>query len=79
MAPNTHKTSLTSKDGGPPTPEPAHPIGPPTGIFSIPTQYICEQNLKQQLRNIGYDEAREDNYRLKGVQLIDNVRESLQL
>lgn len=31
------------------------------------------------MKSIGCDEAREDTYRLKGVQLIDNVRESLQL
>ncbi|KAH8880265.1 cyclin-like protein [Thozetella sp. PMI_491] len=79
MAPS-QMTPSTSKDGGPPTPdEPTNPLGPPSGIFSIPTQYICAQSVKQQLQSIGYDEAREDNYRLKGVQLIDNVRLSLQL
>lgn len=31
------------------------------------------------LKSIGNDEAREDGYRLKGIQLIDSVRQSLQL
>lgn len=30
-------------------------------------------------RNNGCDPAREDNYRLQGVQLIENVREHLKL
>ncbi|KAK3687443.1 hypothetical protein B0T22DRAFT_439074 [Podospora appendiculata] len=55
------------------------PLGPDSGLSSIPTQYIQEQSLRQMLKNIGYDEAREDNYRLKGVQLIDSVRQSLKL
>ncbi|KAK1755548.1 cyclin-like protein [Echria macrotheca] len=63
----------------PTTTEETVPIGPPVGLSSIPARYIPEQSLRRQLRSIGYDEAREDNYRLKGVQLIDNVREALQL
>ncbi|KAK0721620.1 hypothetical protein B0T26DRAFT_641136 [Lasiosphaeria miniovina] len=55
------------------------PIGPPSGLSSIPTQYISEQSLRQMLKSIAYDEAREDTYRLKGVQLIDSVRGSLHL
>ncbi|KAK0715213.1 C-terminal domain kinase-like protein [Lasiosphaeris hirsuta] len=62
-----------------PIPDDALPIGPQSGLSSIPTQYIEEQSIQQMLRNIGYDEAREDSYRLKGVQLIDSVRQSLQL
>ena len=31
------------------------------------------------LKDNGCDPAREDNYRLQGVQLIDNVRQHLQL
>jgi CTD kinase subunit beta len=55
------------------------PIGPPSGLSSTPTLYISEQNIRHMLKSISYDEAREDNYRLKGIQLIDTVRESLQL
>jgi CTD kinase subunit beta len=31
------------------------------------------------MKHIGYDETREDGYRLKGIQLIDSVRQSLHL
>jgi CTD kinase subunit beta len=31
------------------------------------------------MKQLGYDEAREDGYRMKGIQLIDSVRQSLQL
>ncbi|KAK4448433.1 hypothetical protein QBC34DRAFT_407418 [Podospora aff. communis PSN243] len=55
------------------------PIGPPSGLSSTPTLYISEQNIRHMLKSISYDEAREDNYRLKGIQLIDTVRKSLQL
>jgi len=67
---------------GPANNEPAtdeHPIGPPSGLSSTPTLYVSEQAIRHMLKSISYDEAREDNYRLKGIQLIDNVRESLQL
>ncbi|KAK4188097.1 CTD kinase subunit beta [Podospora australis] len=57
----------------------APPIGPPSGLSSIPTQYIPEQTIQQMLKSIGYDQSRDDGFRTKGVQLIDNVREALQL
>ncbi|KAK4243330.1 hypothetical protein C7999DRAFT_18304 [Corynascus novoguineensis] len=56
-----------------------NPIGPPSGLSAIPSQYNSEQGLRQSMKQIGYDEAREDGYRLKGIQLIDSVRQSLQL
>ncbi|KAK3389809.1 hypothetical protein B0H63DRAFT_556901 [Podospora didyma] len=77
MAPQPSKAP--EKAGNDHASDHAGPIGPPSGLDSIPTQYISEQGLRQMLKNIGYDEAREDTYRLKGVQLIDSVRESLQL
>ncbi|EGO59298.1 hypothetical protein NEUTE1DRAFT_60578 [Neurospora tetrasperma FGSC 2508] len=55
------------------------PIGPSPGLSSNPPRYISEQTLQQMLKSIGYDEAREDAYRLKGVQLIDSVRQSISL
>lgn len=55
------------------------PIGPQSGLSFIPTQYIHEQRVRQMLLNIGNNEAQEDQLRIKGVQLIDNVRQSLQL
>jgi CTD kinase subunit beta len=56
-----------------------HLAGPPSGLSAIHTQYNSEQGLRQSIKHIGYDEAREDGYRLKGIQLIDSVRQSLQL
>ncbi|KAK3339564.1 hypothetical protein B0H65DRAFT_476829 [Neurospora tetraspora] len=55
------------------------PIGPSPGLSSNPPRYISEQTLQQMLKSIGYDEQREDSYRLKGVQLIDSVRQSISL
>ncbi|KAK3935431.1 CTD kinase subunit beta [Diplogelasinospora grovesii] len=77
MAPQLSRGQAATRNA--PAPDDSNPIGPPSGISSIPTLYLSEQLLRQKLRNIGYDEAREDTYRLRGVQLIDNVRETLQL
>lgn len=77
MAPPPVKPPAPATNG--PAPDETAPIGPPSGLSAIPTQYNSEQTLRQMLRNIGYDEAREDGYRLKGIQLIDTVRQSLQL
>lgn len=60
-------------------PNDSNPIGPQSGLSAIPSHYNSEQGLRQSMRQIGYDEAREDGYRLRGVQLIDSVRQSLQL
>ncbi|KAK3311822.1 hypothetical protein B0H66DRAFT_104681, partial [Apodospora peruviana] len=87
MAPNSAREPARASNGNgtganaapAPASDDVLPIGPPSGLSSIPTQYIQEQSLRQMLKNIGYDEAREDTYRLKGVQLIDTVRQSLQL
>ncbi|PKS07347.1 hypothetical protein jhhlp_005949 [Lomentospora prolificans] len=58
---------------------PELPIGPHPGIVTVPEQYIFEQNIRQMQRAAGSDPTREDNYRLQGVQMIDNVRKALQL
>ncbi|KAM7210587.1 hypothetical protein V8F06_014029 [Rhypophila decipiens] len=55
------------------------PIGPQSGLSFIPTQFIHEQRVRQMLLNVGCNETQEDQLRIKGVQLIDNVRQSLQL
>lgn len=55
------------------------PIGPHPGIVSVPAQYVFEQNIRQMQKAAGSDPSREDNYRLQGVQMIDNVRRALQL
>lgn len=77
MAPQSGKLPAPATDG--PVAAESKPIGPPSGLSAIPTQYNSELSLRQMMKSIGYDEAREDGYRLKGIQLIDSVRQSLQL
>lgn len=60
-------------------PAEALPVGPHPGIVSVPAQYVFEQNIQQMQKAAGSDPNREDNYRLQGVQMIDNVRRALQL
>ncbi|KAH7144982.1 hypothetical protein DER46DRAFT_666941 [Fusarium sp. MPI-SDFR-AT-0072] len=54
-------------------------IGPHPGSISSSNQYTSELKLRRMLKDNGCDPARQDNYRLQGVQLIENVREYLQL
>ncbi|GAB0137111.1 hypothetical protein EsDP_00005394 [Epichloe bromicola] len=58
---------------------PAARIGPHPGFISSSNQYSSEIKIRRMLKDTGCDPAREDTYRLQGVQLIDNVREHLQL
>jgi CTD kinase subunit beta len=78
MAPHSGR-AVTTVDA-PPTPsDPSAPKGPNAGNITVGHQYIFEQNVRLMLRENGCDPAREDSYRIQGVQLIDNVREALQL
>lgn len=78
MAPHSGRT--TTGADAPPTPgDPSAPKGPNPGAISIANQYTFEQKVRLMLRENGCDPAREDAYRVQGVQLIDNVREALQL
>lgn len=64
----------------PPPVEEQPPVkGPYPGLVSVACQYTQEQQLRRMQRDKGCDPSREDSYRLQGVQLIDTVRESLQL
>ncbi|OAA58700.1 cyclin [Cordyceps fumosorosea ARSEF 2679] len=54
-------------------------VGPHPGFISSSNQYSSETRIRRMFRHNGCDPAREDNYRLQGVQLIDNVREHLKL
>ncbi len=54
-------------------------VGPHPGFISSSNQYSSEARIRRMFRNNGCDPAREDNYRLQGVQLIENVREHLKL
>lgn len=53
--------------------------GPHPSFIEVAKPYIFQQNVDQFLTAIGMPEAKEDSIRLQGVQLIDNVRKSLQL
>lgn len=84
MAPSepTGNSSGNSNGNGPgPTTNGASAakIGPHPGFISSSNQYSSETKVRRMLKNNGCDPAREDNYRLQGVQLIDNVREHLKL
>ncbi|KAJ6789207.1 hypothetical protein PWT90_06798 [Aphanocladium album] len=54
-------------------------VGPHPGFISSSNQYSSETRIRRMFRSNGCDPAREDNYRLQGVQLIENVREHLKL
>ncbi|GKU06388.1 c-type cyclin [Fusarium langsethiae] len=72
MASNRDASATTNGDGVP-------KIGPHPGFISSSNQYTSELKLRRMLKDNGCDPARQDNYSLKGVQLIDNVRQYLQL
>ena len=80
MAPQSGKSSAPLTRESTTTME-EHPQakGPHPGYVSASNQYTFEQVLRRMLKENGSDPAREDNYRLQGVQLIDTVREHLQL
>lgn len=54
-------------------------IGPHPGIIKSSNQYTPEDRVRRLLVDNGSDPAREDNNRLQGVQLLDGVRQQLQL
>lgn len=54
-------------------------VGPHPGFIFSSNQYSSETKVRRMLKDNGCDPAREDNYRLQGVQLIDNVRKHLHL
>ncbi|RBR26715.1 uncharacterized protein FIESC28_00498 [Fusarium coffeatum] len=73
MATSNNDSSTTANGDGMPK------VGPHPGFISSSNQYTSELRLRRMLKDNGCDPARQDNYRLQGVQLIDNVRKSLQL
>ncbi|TID07034.1 CTD kinase subunit beta [Colletotrichum higginsianum] len=83
MAPSGPKAqqNAAATNSSTPTPasEPAAPKGPHPGHIQVACQYTSEQRLRRMLRDNKSDPAREDNYRLQGVQLIDNVRNMLRV
>lgn len=53
--------------------------GPSPGNIALSNQYRFEQNIRRLQKECGCDPAREDSYRIQGVQLIDSVRQALRL
>ncbi|KAL7811327.1 cyclin-like protein [Trichoderma gracile] len=74
MSPTDPDAPPTASNG-----DSASRIGPHPGYISSSNQYASELKIRRMLRENGCDPAREDNYRLQGVQLIDTVRQHLNL
>ncbi|KAI1081792.1 cyclin-like protein [Whalleya microplaca] len=53
--------------------------GPHVGTIKVGHQYDHEARIRRKLANMNSDPAWEDNYRLLGIQLIQDIRQALQL
>lgn len=81
MAPTGPRSSTTQRR---PSPQPAveesiPPRGPNPGNLNVSNQYTFEQDIRRLQKEYGCDPAREDSYRIQGVQLIESVRQALRL
>lgn len=54
-------------------------VGPHLGTIKVGHQYISESHIRRMLTEKRLDAAREANYRLQGVQVIESTREALLL
>lgn len=79
MAPTGPKSSQPQRRPSPPPPVDESPKGPSPGNIALSNQYRFEQNIRRLQKEYGCDPAREDSYRIQGVQLIDSVRHALRL
>lgn len=61
------------------SPNPSEPSGPSPGSLKVSHQYLLEHRIRKKLDRRGTDPAREAKLRLEGIQLIDQLREKLQL
>lgn len=68
------RNNSDSNDAAAPVPKGPHP-----GYVSSAQQYTFEHQIRRLQVVNRSDPAREDNYRLQGVQLIDSIRQLLQL
>lgn len=55
------------------------PTGPPPSYINVSQVYLFQQQLQNQMIVTGTNPTREDNFRLQGVQWINEVRTALQL
>ena len=53
--------------------------GPTIGELNVSRQYMFEKEIRRYLAQRGLDRGADDHYRLSGVQLINVVRNHLQL
>lgn len=53
--------------------------GPHPSYIQVAKPFVFEQKVQSQIIATGANPQREDDYRLKGVQWIDDVRRALQL
>lgn len=56
-----------------------NPTGPPPSFINVSQVYLFQQQLQNQMIVTGTNPTREDNFRLQGVQWINDVRTALQL
>jgi hypothetical protein len=54
-------------------------VGPPPSFIYVAKRFIFQQQLQTHMIAIGNNPTREDNYRLQGVQWINDVRKALSL
>ncbi|CAG8956952.1 hypothetical protein HYFRA_00012003 [Hymenoscyphus fraxineus] len=68
-------------EAAPPTPNTSNapPTGPHPSYIQVAKPYLFQQQLQSQLVALGANPTREDNFRLQGVQWINEVRTALQL
>lgn len=56
-----------------------NPTAPPPSFINVSQVYLFQQQLQNQMIATGTNPTREDNFRLQGVQWINDVRTALQL
>lgn len=54
-------------------------VGPHPGVIKVSRQYYFEHLIHRKMSKPGVDPAREEDYRLKGVQLIYELKQELLL
>jgi hypothetical protein len=81
MAPPAPKlqTQSSAAQAKNPDASPSIPKGPHPGYVQISQQYVFEMSIRRQMAQIGTHPSLDMPLCINGVQLIDNVREHLQL
>jgi hypothetical protein len=74
MAPAQSLTPQASSMTGP-----AGPVGPHPSFINVAKRFIFQQQIQNKMVALGNNPTREDNFRLQGVQWINDVRQALSL